>query len=157
MAIFGLLVEVGYFLCFTRQFKKFSVKSFYKTSHLTMDEVLNLFIQICRGINYVHDKHVIHRDLKVILVFRKSCFRTLDLAQQHTPSSRREDCQSRRFRHCEDNGPYFPADAHQRCHWCPCLSGDRTVSRRQIYNSCGYLGTWMYFVRDDSLRQTVRK
>ena len=46
-----------------------TVKSFDQTSHLTMDEVLKLFIQICRGIKYVHDKHVIHRDLKVIFAF----------------------------------------------------------------------------------------
>ena len=36
-----------------------------KNDKMTMDEIMDLFVQMCRGIRYCHDKKVIHRDLKV--------------------------------------------------------------------------------------------
>ena len=37
----------------------------HKDDPMTMDKVLDLFIQICRGLRYCHDRHIIHRDLRV--------------------------------------------------------------------------------------------
>ena len=37
----------------------------HKENNMKIDKVLDLFIQICRGLRYCHDRHIIHRDLRV--------------------------------------------------------------------------------------------
>ena len=38
-----------------------------RNGEMPMDEVYDLFIQLCRGMNYCHEKGVVHRDLRVSL------------------------------------------------------------------------------------------
>ena len=38
-----------------------------RNGEMQMDEVYELYIQLCRGMRYCHEKGVVHRDLRVSL------------------------------------------------------------------------------------------
>ena len=39
------------------------------SSHLSENTVWRYFIQICLGVNYLHSKEILHRDLKTLNIF----------------------------------------------------------------------------------------
>ena len=41
----------------------------HKDDHMKLEQVLDLFVQICRGTRYFHDKGVLHQNMKVWLYF----------------------------------------------------------------------------------------
>jgi len=38
-------------------------------TYFTETEIMNWFVQICLGLNYIHSKRIMHRDLKVSNIF----------------------------------------------------------------------------------------
>ena len=47
------------------------MRSSIRDIYLSEDEILNKFVQICLGVKFLHDRHILHRDIKA-----KNCFIT---------------------------------------------------------------------------------
>lgn len=55
-------------------------KEHYACEHVTVQEILRLFMQVCDAIHYAHEQHIIHRDIKPsnIMIENKTTAKVMD-------------------------------------------------------------------------------